>query len=175
MASMQCEKYDPSLLYSRISGLLSQANYSKNLSSSCRQSNTTYFYYKMDILSHLSTSIFHKNIYKVKQSLGNILNRQNMGGNIANEHYQSKLMLSGDIDLNPGPTLCNSFQTTFQLNLSSIKCNAGAKVKILSVEYLYILFLHIQDFKCLQKFSNVIITEYHAPSLFIGLSFCFLT
>jgi hypothetical protein len=64
----------------------------------------------LDISSHLSKSIVHKNIYKVKQSLCNILNRQNTGGNTAIEHYQSKLMFSGDIDLNPGPILCNYFQ-----------------------------------------------------------------
>ena len=68
------------------------------------------FIIKLDILSYLSTSIVHKNIYTLKQSLCNILNRQKIGGNIANEHYQSKLMFSGDIDLNPGPILCNSFQ-----------------------------------------------------------------
>ena len=42
-------------------------------------------------------------IYTVKQSLCNILNSQNIAGNIfANEQYYRKLMFSGDIELNPG-------------------------------------------------------------------------
>jgi hypothetical protein len=41
-------------------------------------------------------------IYTVKQSLCNILNSQNIAGNIfANEQYYRKLMFSGDIELNP--------------------------------------------------------------------------
>ena len=53
-------------------------------------------------------NIVHKKIYTVKQSFCdfcNILNSQNIAGNIANEQYQKKLMVSwsGDIELNPGP------------------------------------------------------------------------
>ena len=46
-----------------------------------------------------------------KQSLCNMFNSQNIAGNIANEQYhisQRALMLSGDIELNPGPVQNNS-------------------------------------------------------------------
>jgi hypothetical protein len=50
-------------------------------------------------------NLVHKNMYTAKLSLCNMLNSQNIG-NIANEQYhisQRALMLSGDIELNPGP------------------------------------------------------------------------
>ena len=46
-----------------------------------------------------------------KQSLCNMFYSQNIAGNIANEHYhisQRALMLSGDIELNPGHIQNNS-------------------------------------------------------------------
>ena len=58
----------------------------------------------MDILF---VNIVHKKIYTVTQSFFdfcNILNSQNIAGNIANEQYQTKLMFSGDNEfINPGP------------------------------------------------------------------------
>ena len=50
-------------------------------------------------------------MYTAKISLCNMLNSQNIAGNIANEQYhisQRTLMLSGDIELNPGPVQNNS-------------------------------------------------------------------
>ena len=52
-----------------------------------------------------------KNMYTAKQSLCNMLNSQNIAGNFANEQYhisQRALMLSGDIEINPGPVQNNS-------------------------------------------------------------------
>ena len=60
----------------------------------------------MDILSHVSTETC-----TAKQSFCNMLYSQNIAGNIANEQYyisQRALMLSGDIELNPGPIQNNS-------------------------------------------------------------------
>jgi hypothetical protein len=60
-------------------------------------------------LPHLVSSqiphiLIYTCIYAVKQSLCTILNSQNIAGKyIANEQYHRKLMLSGDIELNPGP------------------------------------------------------------------------
>ena len=51
------------------------------------------------------------NIKTAKQSLCNMFYSQNIAGNIANEQYhisQRALMLSGDIELNPGPVQYNS-------------------------------------------------------------------
>ena len=59
---------------------------------------TSYGYFKPFV-----NLILYNNIYTVKQSLCNILNSQSIAGNIANEQYQRKLMLSGGIELNPGP------------------------------------------------------------------------
>ena len=58
-------------------------------------------------------NLVHKNMYTAKQSLCNMLmlNSQNIAGNIANEQYhisQRTLMLSGYIELNPGPVQNNS-------------------------------------------------------------------
>ena len=50
-------------------------------------------------------------MYTAKQSLCNMFYSQNIAGNIANEQYQISqraLMLSGDIELNPGPVQNNS-------------------------------------------------------------------
>ena len=51
------------------------------------------------------------NMTTAKQSLCNVFYSQNIAGNIANEQYhisQRALMLSGDIELNPGPVQNNS-------------------------------------------------------------------
>jgi hypothetical protein len=56
-------------------------------------------------------NLVHKNMYMAKESLCNMLNSQNTAGTIANEQYhisQRTLMLSGDIELNPGPIQNNS-------------------------------------------------------------------
>lgn len=60
----------------------------------------------------LSASLADKNIYTAKQSFGNILNSQYIldtsNYNFDNKPYhisQRKLMLSGDIERNPGPNL----------------------------------------------------------------------
>jgi hypothetical protein len=55
--------------------------------------------------------LVNKNMCTAKQSLCDMLNSQSIAGNIANEQYhisQRALMLSGDIELNPGPVQNNS-------------------------------------------------------------------
>jgi hypothetical protein len=69
----------------------------------------------LDILlkPFVNIDIVHKKIYTVKQSFCdfcNILNSENIAGNIANEQYHKKIMFSGDIELTPGSVFCNSVQ-----------------------------------------------------------------